>query len=120
MGYFTTNYLDENGRRILIIGKISINDSVQFWDIPDFVRVSGLLFLPNLQATADPTGWGNGGTYNQNWGGSWTEPYIYTSAAWGASAPYNLDYLPLSPINPCATVHHTCDNFLCCRCQERL
>ena len=30
VGEFMTNYLDENGRRIPIIGKISINNSVHF------------------------------------------------------------------------------------------
>ena len=31
------NKFAENGRRILVIGKLSINDSVQFWGIPDHI-----------------------------------------------------------------------------------
>ena len=61
VGEFTTNYLAENRRRIPIIGKLSINGSVQFLGIPDFVWGFGLSFLTNLQAPTDPTGWGNGG-----------------------------------------------------------
>ena len=38
---FMTHYLAENGRRIPIIGKFSINNSVQFW-------ASELLFICNL------------------------------------------------------------------------
>ena len=30
---FVTNYLDKNGRQIKIIGKFSVNESVQFWGI---------------------------------------------------------------------------------------
>ena len=48
MGEFTTNYLAESGHRIPIIGKISINGSVQFLGIPDFVRDSGFSFIENL------------------------------------------------------------------------
>ena len=42
VGEFTTDCLPENGRRILIIRQLSINDSVQFLGIPDFVWGSGL------------------------------------------------------------------------------
>ena len=42
---FVTNYLDENGRRIHIIGKISVNDSVQFWNVPNQGGRSGLPFI---------------------------------------------------------------------------
>ena len=57
MGEFTINYLYENGRIVTIIGKLSINGSVQFLGIPDFVRGSGLSFIKNLQSPTDPTGW---------------------------------------------------------------
>ena len=36
VGEFTTNYLSENGRRILIIRQTSINRSVQLLGIPEF------------------------------------------------------------------------------------
>ena len=66
VGELTTNYLAENGRRILIIGQISINISVQFLGIPNFFSNSRLLFCENLQ---DPTvliGWGHIDTTNHN------------------------------------------------------
>ena len=44
VGQFTTNYLAENGRRIPIIGQLSINRIVKLLGIPDFVRNSGLSY----------------------------------------------------------------------------
>ena len=85
VGEYTINYLAENGLIIPFMGKIPINDSVQFLGIPDFVGVSGLSFLPNLKYTSEPTGWGNGGTPNQIWGGSRFGTYSTTSVDWGAS-----------------------------------
>ena len=67
MGQFTTNYLAENGRRIHIIGKISINGSVKLWGIPNFVRNSRFSFIENLQSPTVPSGWGGANTSNQNW-----------------------------------------------------
>ena len=55
---FTTNYPAENRRRIPTIGQLSINGSVQFWGIPDFVRGIGLSFIPNMQVPTDLTVWG--------------------------------------------------------------
>ena len=37
VGEFVTNYLDKNGRRIQIIGQLSVNDSAQFLGVPDQV-----------------------------------------------------------------------------------
>ena len=70
MGKFTIDYLSENGRSIQIIRQLSINDSVQFLRIPDFVGGIGLSFLPNLKYPVESIVWGNGGTSNHNWGGS--------------------------------------------------
>ena len=56
MGEFTTNCLAENGRRIPIIRKISINGSVQFLGIPDSIRNSELLLIENLQSTTMTNG----------------------------------------------------------------
>ena len=64
---FIINYLAENKHRISIIGKFSINGSVQLLGVPNFVRNSGLLFIENLQATTVPSGWGYANTSNQNW-----------------------------------------------------
>ena len=62
MGEFRTNYL-----RILIIGQLFINVSVQSLGIPYFVRNVGLLFIEDLQAPTVPTGWVHDTTTNQNW-----------------------------------------------------
>ena len=35
VGEFVTNHLAENGRIIQITRKLSVNDSVQFWGMPD-------------------------------------------------------------------------------------
>ena len=109
-----------NGRRISIIRQLSINNSVQFWGIPDFVGGSGLLFLPNLQDPADPKGWVNGGTYNQNWRRIKFGPYSINSVTWGASVYPCPAYLRRITINPRAAVCRVCNNLLCCRRQERL
>ena len=45
VGELTTNYLAENGRRILIIGQISINISVQFLGIPNFSVIVDCYFV---------------------------------------------------------------------------
>ena len=66
---FTTNYLARKRRIILIIYQLYINGGVQFLGIPDFFGRSGLSFLLNLQAPAEPTCWINGETSNQKWGG---------------------------------------------------
>ena len=61
VGQFLKNYLAENSRRIDILSQISINGSVKFLGIPDFHRTSGPMFIENLQAPHDTTGWGDGG-----------------------------------------------------------
>ena len=48
VGEFVTNYLAENGRIIQIIGQLSINDSVQFLDVPAQAWGDGFPFLCNL------------------------------------------------------------------------
>ena len=47
---FVTNYLAENGRRIQIIGQLSINNSVQFWGVPAQAWVCG------FAVSSQPTG----------------------------------------------------------------
>ena len=112
MGEFTTDYLAKNGRRIPIIGQLSINKSVPFLGILDFVKGSGLLFLPNLQAPTDPIVWGHGGTSNHNWGVIPGGPYRNTSVTWGTAVTSRMDYMPRSKVNPCTAVHCVHDEFL--------
>ena len=115
VGELTIDYLAENGRIIPIIRQISINNSVQFLGIPDFFRGSGLSFFPKLQAPNDPTGWGNGGTSNKNWGVIPGGPHINTSVAWGTTISDRPAYMPRSPFNPRAAARRICDELICCR-----
>ena len=117
---FTTNYLAENGRIIPIIGKFSINGSVQFLGIRGFSQGSGLLFIINLKSPTEPTVWGHGDTSNHNWVFILGGPYSNTSFAWGNTNPACPNYIPRSPVKPCTTSHRVCDDFLCCRRCEHM
>ena len=57
VGEFWTDYLAENGRRIPIIGKLYVNNSVQFLVFPAQAWGCGLLILCNLNAHPEATGW---------------------------------------------------------------
>ena len=96
MGEFTTNCLAENGRIIPIIGKLSINGSVQFLGIPYFVINCGLSFIENLQASNVPTGWGHANTTNHNWGVIPGGSYSMRSVPWGCTIPAHPSYMPRS------------------------
>ena len=109
------NYLAVNSRIILIIGQLSINDSVRFLDIPDHGKGSGLSFFINLQDPAEYTGWGGFHIFNQNWLGSMFVSYIMTNFAWGASVDPRPYYLPWSLVNPRAAQRRVRDELLCCR-----
>ena len=59
--YLSSDYLTESGRRIPIIGRISINGSVEWLGVPDFHRTDGPVVV------ALRSSWGDGGTTtNQN------------------------------------------------------
>ena len=116
---FTTNYLAENGYRILFIGQLSISRSVQLLGIIDFVRGSALLFIENLQGPTDTTGWGHGDTSNHKWGVSPRGSYINAAVAWVTTSPDRLDYMHRSPVDSRAAARRVCDDFLCPRCRER-
>ena len=120
MGEFTTNYLAKNERRILIIGQLSISGSVHFLGIPDLVRESRLLFIENLQAPTVPTSCIHTNISKQNWVVSPGGPYINVTDAWGGNVPAHPDYIPRSPVNWRAASRRVCDDFLHCRCRERI
>ena len=82
-----------------MIGHISVNNSVQFMGVPAQGRESGFLFIWNLQAFVDCTGWGSGKYSNQDWGGIILDTNRITNVAWGASVDPSLAYLPQIPIN---------------------
>ena len=111
VGKLLANYLDENGRRIPILGKISINGSVKLLGIPDFIRNSGPLFVENLQSPTVPSGWGNADTSNQNWGVLPGGPYINVAMSWGSTVLVCLDYAPWSPKSPHTAVRHIHNEF---------
>ena len=69
VGESVTNYLAENGCRIQIIGQLSVNDSVQFFGVPDQGGGSRFLFICIFLDSVEAKGWGSGNYYNQEWGG---------------------------------------------------
>ena len=79
VGQFSSEYLTENECRITILGKISMNGSVEYFGIPDFHRTDGPTWDDNF---LDPcSSWGDGGT-NLNWGVQTGGPYRNVAMAW--------------------------------------
>ena len=60
IGQFSSDYLTESGRRIPILGGISINGSVEWLGIPDFKRTGGPIWADNL--LVPHSSWGDGAT----------------------------------------------------------
>ena len=118
--WFVTDYLAENGCRVQIIRKISINDSVQFLGVPALAWGSGFPFICNMQALAKAIGWGSCNYSNQYWGGSMFDAKIIKNVAWGESFDVSPANSPRSPVNPHAAARRVCNNILCLRSQERL
>ena len=56
VGDFVTDYLATNGRRIEIIGKISVNGRIKFLGLFDQTRGTRISFIFNLQARVEATG----------------------------------------------------------------
>ena len=81
VGYFVTNYLTESGRRIPILGRISMNGSVEWLGVPDFHRTNGPACTDNLLAHG--YSWGDRGTTtNQNWGSQSGVDSVSVSFPW--------------------------------------
>ena len=85
VGEFVTNYLAENGLRINIIGKFSINDGVQFLGLSDQAWGNGLPFIANILAQVEETGWHSFNNSNKNWGGRFNDDNSIFNVAWGTS-----------------------------------
>ena len=81
VGEFVTNHLAENGRIIQITRQLSVNNSVQFWGVPDQGWGSSFLFIYNLLDRVEAIGWGSGNYSNQYWGGSFDDAYSTTNVA---------------------------------------
>ena len=119
VGEFVTNYLAENGRRIAIIGKISVNVSFQFFGLSYQDWGSGFPYITNLLDQVEATGWGISKNPNQIWGGFKNANRIINSA-WGASIDASSNNSPQSPGRPHAARCRIHNNFLHIRHQERL
>ena len=117
---FVNDYLAENGRRIEIIGQLSVNNSVQFWGVPNQSVGIGLPFICNLLYRVEAIGWGSGNCSNQVWGSRFNDAYSMTNVAWVDSINPLLSYLLQSHVNPHAARHRFHNDFLCRRRQERL
>ena len=118
MGQFLSDYLAENGRRIPILGQISVNISVELLGIPHFRRTSGPIYTENLMASYDTTGWGDGVTSNHKWLVQPGGPYSNVSMAWGNTIPACSAYMPRIPENPRASMCRVRDDFRCVRFRE--
>ena len=120
VGQFLTDYLSENGRRITILGQISINGSVKLLGIPDFNITSGPMFIENLQAPHSTTFWVDSGTSNQNWpvipGGTCHN----VSVAWRGAVPARPAYTPKSPKNACTAARRVWGDSFCSRRRESI
>ena len=117
---FVTDYLAENRRRIEIIWKLSVNNSVQFLGLSDQYQGIGLPFICNLIARVDDAGWGSGNYSNKDWGGRSNNNNSMANVAWGASVDPRLAYLLWSPVNPRTSQLRVCNDFLFRRHQEGL
>ena len=84
---FLTPYFAENGRRIPIIGQISINGSVELLGSPADAWGFGLPFIENLQAPTVPSGWEDSDTSNQNCPVIPGGPYSNVAITWGSTVP---------------------------------
>ena len=93
-----------NGRIVSIIGQLSINGSVQFWGIPDFIRNHGLSFIKDLQAPTITTGWGHSNTSNQKCGVS-PEELTEMSLLPGVLLTLPLGFTGLLVRRPLALLH---------------
>ena len=98
VGEFSSDYHTESGRRVPIIGQISINGSVEHLGIPDFHRTGGPFWAANILATH--SSWEGGVTNtNQNWGIHPRGSYGRVSVLWRGAVSACLAYVPRSPEN---------------------
>ena len=67
------------------------------------------MYTDNLLDSHDTTGWGDGGTPNQNWPFSWPRN---VSAPWHDAIPGRPDYMSRIPENVCAAARRVHDDWL--------
>ena len=97
-----------------------VDSSKCFGAQPPQFKGSRLMFISNLLDRVESTGWGSGNYSNHNWGGRFNESDRITNFTWGASVDPQSAYLPRSPVNTFSARCCVRDDFLFCRCQERL
>ena len=103
IGEFFTNYLDLNGRRIAIIGKFSVNGSVQFLGFSDQTLGSGLPYIVNLLDKFDTTGCVISNNSNHIWRGCFKNSNNIINATWYVAIDASPTKLSPSPGRPCST-----------------
>ena len=130
-GDFVTEYLSGNWQKNHIIGELSINGSVQFIGLSQ-IWGSGFLYIVNLQAHFEATGWGssfNGnpgsgtpgsGTITGSWGGGFSHYTVYLGVNWDRYINASPTGSPRIPISPRIARHCARKYLLHCRRQKHL
>ena len=101
-GLFITEYLNNDGRRIRIIGKYFVNGSVQFTGFPEDWGSN----LPYISITY---------ILDTNIGRGWKGTYSTSSTAtiiWGITINTSTDNSPRSTLHSCVVYSRYCDDFL--------
>ena len=78
---------------------------------------SGFLYIANLLAVVEATGWGSFNNSNHIWWGRFNDTNRITNFAWGASVNTSPTNSLRSPGDPCVAWRRVCNNFLCHRHQ---
>ena len=119
MGEFLSNYLTESGRMIPILGRISINGSVEWLCVPNFHITGGPFWSVNLLYTC--FSWGDSvTTTNQNWVIQPGGPNGSVAAAWSRPVPVCLAYVRRRLEKMCAPTSRVRDNHLRSRRLSRM
>ena len=114
---FIIDYLTPDRRRNIIIGKCSVNGSLQFTGFPE-IWDSGLPYISNDELPDATRGWGRNGTDRNSFTAAIKIPGF--TGNWGSTINAIPDNSPRSPV--CYLVVHSRNrnNFLYCRRLERL
>ena len=81
VGEFSTDYLTEIWRRVPMLGRNSINGSLQWLGVPDLLSIDGPAWTTNL--LAPHPSWGDGGSStNSNWGSQSIQHSDSVSVSW--------------------------------------
>ena len=98
---FVTDYLAENGRWIVIIRELSVNDSVQFLGFSDQARGSGFAYIANLLDQNEAIGWVSSSNSNHIWRGRFNDANRIINAVSGDpinASPTNFPQRPGRPL----------------------